>query len=402
MVKGRVFAVVIGLLIALTLGLELYSVYNSRVLRNNIINLDKGLTACEGLNAQDTIHFGGQANKFYPCLLKEVKAKRSGMTWQEKMNVISKHEKSHKILGFCHDLMHVIGEEYYSYINPNLKIPSLCGDGLFHGIIQTAAKKGDDKRLEEAVAANCKAKDGSYDGLCIHGIGHVYWEQLLNLDFFISKCYASVPGLGAEREANILICEDGFLMKGSTLIKDFLKIPKKGVLVGDNSIKGDREKAKMLLSKCDEYKGNLSYGCKVVFWRWYISYYLITHNTVDFTFADKSCNSIVNDNKARDFCAREIGVMVLDYMKYNQDYGVKNLYLFCTKNTMNGCIDGVFEQYSENPQLYDENNNKNMLNFSDYTSSICSELGKDVNYGDVYFKDCNFIRDRRIQLRISG
>ena len=69
---------------------------------------------------------------------------------------------------------------------------------------------------------------------------------------------------------------------------------------------------------------------------------------------------------------------------------------------MNGCIDGVFEQYSENPQLYDENNNKNMLNFSDYTSSICSELGKDVNYGDVYFKDCNFIRDRRIQLRISG
>ena len=399
---GKKSILALGLSISLIMGVTLYITNKSSFKEANILALDKGITECEGLYNIDTTHFGGQGNKFYPCLLAEVKLKRKVLNWRDKMKVITKHEKSHKILGFCHDLMHEVAIEYYDTIDASKKLPSLCGDGFLHGVMQTAAKKGDDKVLASAVEGSCKNTDGTYDGLCIHGIGHVYWEQLLDLKYFINKCVASVPGAEKEKNANILICEDGFLMKGSKLIKRYINHVVPGMQFGENTLNLSKEEANSLLEDCNTLENNLKYGCQAVFWRWYSAYFIYTKNTLDYKYLKGLCGEIVLDPLVSAFCARSIGTVVFNYMKYYDNFDAKYLYLLCTREMMPNCIDGVFEQYSEFPRLYDKNANKGMLNFFDYTENVCQDLSKDKDYGKEYYTDCEYVKSKRTELRVSG
>jgi hypothetical protein len=393
---------IVGLLISIVLGFTIYESNLKSIKSSNIAFLESDFSECEKFYNKDSTHFGGQGNKFYPCLLAAVKVKHDLVTWEDKMSVISKKEKSRKILGFCHDLMHEIAIEYYTEIDVNKKLPSLCGDGFLHGVMQTAAKKGDDQKLAKLVEFSCSLPKGGYDPLCIHGVGHVYWEQLLDLKYYIDKCSVSVPGVKAEKDTNILLCQDGFLMKGAKLIKRYSEKVVPGALFGMNALWLEKDEANSLLENCDTYENNVKFACKAVFWRWYSPYFIYGKNTPDFEYIKSLCGEIIYDKKVLDFCGKSIGTVAFNYMTYIDKFDAKVLDLFCTSSMMPNCVDGVFEQYSEFPKIYDNNSNGSLLNFVDFTNKFCEDLGKDPTNGREYLTDCTYVKDRRMELRVSG
>ena len=308
-----------------------------------------------------------QPYKCYICTLENYKGT---IPYQNLMVDIEGNNPVGTLKGYCHNTLHDIGRIYYEEIDGNSRLTDLCGDALFHGVIQEAAKRGENEKITRLLENSCKDSSGQYSDVCIHGIGHVLWESTQDLSQFMSKCIASTKLTVPSYEFYILTCVDGFLMKASknTVLKPDAEF------VAVDTIDVTTEELKLMFKECENYGGNLSLGCQGLLFRWYYPNYLKNAKTTkftDYTFMERKCLPIT-DLQAKDHCVRQTGIMAYAYMIYYNDYTYNPVDKFCSEEMLVGCLDAYFEHYIDFPAQYIKVHS--MDNFEVFSTKICNSI----------------------------
>ena len=308
--------------------------------------------------------------KPYKCYQKILKSNVGVVPYNVLMEDIEGNNPVGTLKGYCHNTLHDLGRIYYEEIDGNTKLTTLCGDALFHGVIQEASHRGDDSKITRLLESSCKDSSGNYSDVCIHGIGHVLWESTGDLKQFMSKCISSTKLTVPSYEFYILTCVDGYLMKASknTVLKPDVEF------VAADTIEVSKKELEKMFAECESYESNLALGCKGLLFRWYYPNYLKNaknSNFTDYSFMERNCIPIT-DLQARDLCIRQTGIMAYDYMIYYEDYTYNPVSKFCSEEMLVGCLDAYFEHYIDFPAQYIKVHS--MDNFDTFSTKVCNSI----------------------------
>lgn len=306
----------------------------------------------------------------YKCYQSTLKGYVGVVPYDVLMEDIEGNNPVRTLKGYCHNTLHDLGRMYYEEIDGNTRLTTLCGDALFHGVIQEAAHRGEGDKITRLLESSCKDSTGNYSDVCIHGIGHVLWESTEDLKQFMSKCISSTKLTVPSYEFYILTCVDGYLMKASknTVLKPDVEF------VAADTIVVTTEELENMFTECESYKGNLALGCKGLLFRWYYPNYLKNAKTKKFTdygFMERNCLPIT-DLQAKDLCIRQTGIMAYDYMIYYEDYTYNPINKFCSDEMLVGCLDAYFEHYIDFPAQYIKVHS--MDNFDIFSTKVCNSI----------------------------
>jgi len=180
--------------------IPLYFIYNS--LNNlNINDFSKKIISCAE-NNNNTVTINN-------CIRGLLRTNLDLLEFKELISIVNKESsESIKFSNFCHDIVHVIGEEAYVQHKDRALIKDLesCGEGFIHGVMSKfqISESGflklisycedlpRNKELSNVVDINTDLND-----LCYHGIGHTYGASFNidenNIDYirndFLNKNY---------------------------------------------------------------------------------------------------------------------------------------------------------------------------------------------------------------------